>query len=127
MYPCPNKYCLKNDKTFSLLASAPPTPVQENHVSEHNTPPAEEAVAGEVYNPPENGDVPVVEEVPVAEVVDEVEDDTQMVVESNAKIEELPKKSYASIVSRKSGALGLFFCLIVLWLSYLSSEWTPYA
>lgn len=74
-------------------------------------------MAGEVYNPSENGDVPIVEEVPVAEVVDEVEDDTQMVVESNAKIEELPKKSYASIVSRRSGALGLFFCLIVMWLS----------
>lgn len=79
---------------------AVPAPIQENHVPEQSTPPTEEAVAGEVYNPPENGDVLIVEEeVPVAEVVDEVEDDTQMVVESSAKIEELPKKSYASIVS----------------------------
>lgn len=78
---------------------AVPAPVQENHVSEESTPPTEEAVVGEVYNPPENGDAPVVEEeIPVAEVVDEVEDDTQMVVESSAKIEEMPKKSYASIV-----------------------------
>ncbi|KAK6163704.1 hypothetical protein DH2020_000568 [Rehmannia glutinosa] len=76
-----------------------PAPIQENHVSEQSTPTAEEAIAGEVYNPPENGDVPVVEEeVPVAEVVDEVQDETQMIVESSAKIEEVPKKSYASIV-----------------------------
>lgn len=84
---------------------AVPAPVQENHVSEESTPPTEEAVVGEVYNPPENGDAPIVEEeIPVAEVVDEVEDDTQMVVESSAKIEEMPKKSYASIVSG-SGSL----------------------
>ncbi|KAL6543313.1 hypothetical protein OROHE_010833 [Orobanche hederae] len=36
----------------------------------------------------------------VAEVVDEVEDDRQMIVDSDAKIEEWPKKSYASILSR---------------------------
>ncbi|KAL2239678.1 UNVERIFIED_CONTAM: Nuclear transport factor 2 [Sesamum indicum] len=72
---------------------------QENHVSEESTPSAEEALAGEVYNPPENGNVPIAEEeVPVAEVVDEVQDDAQLVVESSAKIEEVPKKSYASIV-----------------------------
>ncbi|KAL0390260.1 UNVERIFIED_CONTAM: Nuclear transport factor 2 [Sesamum calycinum] len=89
-------------------APAPaPAPVQaqsqENHVSEESTPSAEEALAGEVYNPPENGNVPIAEEeVPVAEVVDEVLDDAQLVVESSAKIEEVPKKSYASIVSDAS-------------------------
>ncbi|KAL0436711.1 UNVERIFIED_CONTAM: Nuclear transport factor 2 [Sesamum radiatum] len=84
---------------------APPAPApvqaqsQENHVSEESTPSAEEALAGEVYNPPENGNEPIAEEeVPVAEVVDEVQDDAQLVVESSAKIEEVPKKSYASIV-----------------------------
>ncbi|KAL3633298.1 hypothetical protein CASFOL_022825 [Castilleja foliolosa] len=84
-------------------------PIQENHVSEQSMPSAEEPITGEVYNPPENEDVPVVieEELPVAEVVDEVQDDTQKIVESNAKIEEVPKKSYASIVKhiRESGAI----------------------
>ncbi|KAL2540772.1 Nuclear transport factor 2 (NTF2) family protein with RNA binding (RRM-RBD-RNP motif) domain [Abeliophyllum distichum] len=73
--------------------------VQENHVSEENSPSAEETNGGEVYNPPDNGELLTVEEeVPVAEVVDEVQDHLQMVVESNVKIEEVPKKSYASIV-----------------------------
>ena len=50
----------------------------------------------EVLNPSpsNNGEVSVVEEeVPVAEVVDEVPDDSLMAVESNSKIEEVPKKS----------------------------------
>lgn len=78
-----------------------PVPVQENHVSEESTPSTEEAVSGEVYNPPENGDVPVTEEeeVPVPEVVDEVQDNAEPVVESPAKVDDAPKKSYASIVS----------------------------
>ena len=88
---------------------AAPATIVDNHVpdsgdsqrfSEDAAPPAEEVVAGEVYNSLENGDVPILEEeVPVAEVVDEVENDEQMIVQSSAKIEELPKKSYASIVS----------------------------
>ncbi|KAL3828921.1 hypothetical protein ACJIZ3_017723 [Penstemon smallii] len=79
--------------------SIPAPPVPENHVSEQSTPTTEEAIAGEVYNPPENEDVPIIEEeVPVAEVVDEVEDVKQIVVESSAKTEEVPRKSYASIV-----------------------------
>ncbi|XP_055831568.1 nuclear transport factor 2-like isoform X2 [Solanum dulcamara] len=73
-------------------------PVQQNHISEQSTPSVEEANEGEVYNPPENGDVPVEEEVPVAEIVDEMQDNSQMVVESNIKSEDAPKKSYASIV-----------------------------
>ncbi|KAL2557027.1 Uncharacterized protein Fot_01766 [Forsythia ovata] len=68
--------------------------VQENHVSEENSPSAEEANGGEVYNPPDNGELLTVE----TEVVDEVQDHLQMVVQSNVKIEEVPKKSYASIV-----------------------------
>lgn len=78
-----------------------PAPVQENHVSEQSTPSAEEAIAGEVYNPPENGELPIVEEEeePVAEVVDEIQDIPKPLDQSSAKIEEVPKKSYASIVS----------------------------
>lgn len=81
--------------------------VQENHVSEENSPSAEEANGGEVYNPPDNDGelLTVEEEVLVAEVVDEVQDHSQMVVESNVKIEGVPKKSYASIVKdRKESA-----------------------
>ncbi|XP_073056996.1 nuclear transport factor 2-like [Primulina eburnea] len=82
-------------------------PVLENHVSEQITSPVEEVISGEVHNPTENGHVETVEkEVHVVEVVDEVPDDSRMVVESSAKIEEIPKKSYASIVShlKKSAA-----------------------
>lgn len=78
---------------------ADPPPVQQNHIPEQSTPPMEEADVGEVYNPPENGDVPIVEEeVPVSEVVDEVQDGSEVVVESDNKIGDVPKKSYASIV-----------------------------
>jgi len=85
------------DVVVPIAAEPIPAPVQENHVSEVSTPSAEETVT-EAYNPPENEDLPITEEeVPVAEVVDEVQDDAQM-VESSAKIEEVPKKSYASIV-----------------------------
>ncbi|XP_075506438.1 nuclear transport factor 2-like [Primulina tabacum] len=74
-------------------------PVLENHVSEQRNSPVEEVISEEVHNPTENGHVKTVEiEAPVAVVVDEVPDDSQMVVESSAKIEEAPKKSYASIV-----------------------------
>ncbi|KAL0417487.1 UNVERIFIED_CONTAM: Nuclear transport factor 2 [Sesamum radiatum] len=91
-------------------APAPgPAPVQEDHVSEESTQSTEEAVAGEVYNPPQNGDVAIVEEeVPVAEVVDEVQDDVEIVVESNPKTEELPKKSYASIVMHLKESAATF-------------------
>ncbi|KAK6780311.1 hypothetical protein RDI58_022495 [Solanum bulbocastanum] len=85
-----------------------PPPVQENHISEQSTPSAEEANGGEVYNPPENDSVPVVvEEVPVAEVVDEVQD-SKMVTETNIIIEEVPKKSYASIVMHLKESAATF-------------------
>ncbi|KAJ8553021.1 hypothetical protein K7X08_020414 [Anisodus acutangulus] len=84
-----------------------PLPVQQNHVPEQSIPSVEEA-NGEVYNSLENGDVPVEEEVPVAEVVDEIEDDSQVVVESNIKSEDVPKKSYASIVMHLKGDAASF-------------------
>ncbi|KAL9171600.1 hypothetical protein ABFS82_04G220200 [Erythranthe guttata] len=104
---------LVNDVLVPAPAPAEPLlavaePIQENHVSERSTPSAEEAISGEVINPPENGDVPIAEEeVPVAEVVDEVQDDREIIVESSAKIEELPKKSYAFIVKhlKESGVI----------------------
>ncbi|KAL1557499.1 myosin ATPase [Salvia divinorum] len=86
---------------------AVPATIVENHVpvNEDSAPSVEEAVAGEVYSPSESNDVAIAveEEIPVAEVVDEVEDDAQKIVESSAKIEELPKKSYASIVMHLKG------------------------
>ncbi|XP_042014984.1 nuclear transport factor 2-like [Salvia splendens] len=87
-----------------------PIPVQENHVSEQIAPSAEEAISGEVYNPPENGDLPVTEEeeVPEPEVVDEVQDNTEPVVETPAKIDEAPKKSYASIVMHLKATAATF-------------------
>ncbi|XP_047944106.1 nuclear transport factor 2-like isoform X2 [Salvia hispanica] len=110
-------YFVLND-TFRYLDSVPANPavvndvvvpastelatIVENHVpvNEDSAPPVGEAVAGEVSAVPATI---VEEEISVAEVVDEVEDDAQKIVESSAKIEELPKKSYASIVSRTQG------------------------
>lgn len=43
--------------------------------------------------------VEVEEEEPIAEVINEVPDDWQLVDKSNIKTDETPKKSYASIVS----------------------------
>ncbi|PSS14104.1 G3BP-like protein [Actinidia chinensis var. chinensis] len=89
-----------NDVEAHLTPEHDHSPVQEIHVSEQTVDPVE-VNEEEVLNPSpsNNGEVSVVEEeVPVAEVVDEVPDDSLMVVESNSKIEEVPKKSYASIV-----------------------------
>ena len=73
--------------------------MHENHVSEPVTAVSDDVDAEKVYNP-ESGEVLVEEEeAPVPEVVDEIPDDKQMVDESNSKTEEVPKKSYASIVS----------------------------
>ncbi|RVW60147.1 putative G3BP-like protein [Vitis vinifera] len=80
-----------------LTPEQDPSPVQENHILEP-TPEVPEEVNEEVYNPSENGEASVEEEeAPVAEVVDEIQDD-QMVTISDSKILEVPKKSYASIV-----------------------------
>ncbi|CAI0426548.1 unnamed protein product [Linum tenue] len=75
---------------------------KENHILEQGPILSEDVNGGEVYDPSDNGDASVEEEVPVPEVVDEVPEDSQMdsqvVIGSDAKIEEAPKKSYASIV-----------------------------
>ncbi|CAK9140916.1 unnamed protein product [Ilex paraguariensis] len=87
------------DVVVSVTPEQNPSPVEENDVPDQTAVLVEEANGEEVYDPPSNGEVsPVEEEVPIAEVVDEVQDDSQIVVESSTKIEEVPKKSYASIV-----------------------------
>ncbi|KAM0877714.1 hypothetical protein ACQ4PT_035321 [Festuca glaucescens] len=61
----------------------------------------EEDPKEEVYNPPNEVEVPVVEEIPVAEVIDEVPNNVAASVPVSAPPvpqEEAPKKSYASIV-----------------------------
>ncbi|XP_021901040.1 ras GTPase-activating protein-binding protein 2 isoform X1 [Carica papaya] len=76
-----------------------PSPVQENHISEQQADFSEDVNGEDRYNPSENGDGSIIEEeVPVPEVVDEVPNDSPMVVESSSKVEEVPKKSYASIL-----------------------------
>ncbi|XP_052170781.1 nuclear transport factor 2-like isoform X2 [Diospyros lotus] len=82
----------------SPLTSEQAPPVQQDHVSEQIIG-IVEVDGEEVVNPAENGEVSVdEEEVLVAEVVDEIPDNSHVVVESDSKIEEVPKKSYASIV-----------------------------
>lgn len=82
-----------------MFHSADHSPVQENHVSDQTAILSEEA-NGEVYNPSENGNITIEEEeAPTPEVVDAIPDDTHLDAESNSKVEEVPKKSYASIVS----------------------------
>ncbi|CAN4101329.1 unnamed protein product [Withania somnifera] len=86
-----------------------PPPVQQNHIPEQNIPPTEEVDVGEVYNPLENGDAPIVEEeVPVAEVVDDIQDGSEVVAESDNKIGDVPKKSYASIVMHLKESAATF-------------------
>lgn len=81
--------------SFFPLAADPSS--QQIHVSDNVVIPAEDANGEEVYEP-ENVQVPIEEEAPVAEVVDEIPDDS-LVVAGLTSIEEVPKKSYASIVS----------------------------
>ncbi|KAK9757204.1 hypothetical protein RND81_01G147800 [Saponaria officinalis] len=80
-------------------------PVSENHICDQSN--------GEVYNLCENGEVPVKvetvevqvqEKEPVAEVVDETPQESRVVVESNDKLKDTPKKSYASIVMKDGPA-----------------------
>ncbi|XP_073139495.1 nuclear transport factor 2 [Henckelia pumila] len=103
-----------NDVVVPISAEPVPSSVQENDTSEFSTPPADESVVEEVYDPPPenedvNGDVPVVEEeVPINEVVDQAKDDSQIVAESSAKSEEVVKKSYASIVMDLKGSAATF-------------------
>ncbi|XWS76059.1 hypothetical protein CRYUN_Cryun01aG0144900 [Craigia yunnanensis] len=89
---------LINNIEVSLTPEQDPSPAPENHIEQLAALP-EEANGPEVYNPTENGYCSIEEEeAPVAEVVDEILDDSQMVADSNSKIEEVPKKSYASVV-----------------------------
>ncbi|GAA0152002.1 RNA metabolism protein [Lithospermum erythrorhizon] len=106
----PANHALANEAVAPVTPETNLPPVVENHTSEQSTPSAEDSSGGEVYNPPENGDVPVVveEEVPVAEVVNEVQDDSNMVLESSANIGETPKKSFASIVKDLKGTAAVF-------------------
>ncbi|KAK8491491.1 hypothetical protein V6N11_059416 [Hibiscus sabdariffa] len=88
-----------NNTEASLTPEQDLSPAPENHIVEQLSASPEEANGQEVYNPSENGDGSIEEEeAPVAEVVDDIPDDSQMVDDSNSKIEEVPKKSYASIV-----------------------------
>ncbi|XP_035845248.1 nuclear transport factor 2 [Helianthus annuus] len=89
--------------TEDVVASATPEQVSEVvPVPENNIPEQVAVLTEESEVEPavlvENGEVPVVEEDPVPEVVDEVQDSSQLAVESHTKVEEMPKKSYASIV-----------------------------
>ena len=78
---------------------------ESDHVMENHTPvevavTTEEPQAEVVSNLPKKGAEAVEEEEePVPEVVDEVPEASQLVVKSNTKIEEVPKKSFASMVS----------------------------
>ncbi|KAE8692137.1 Nuclear transport factor 2 family protein with RNA binding domain [Hibiscus syriacus] len=72
------------------------SPALENHIGHSTALP--EGNGPEVYNSFENGDGSIEEEAPVAKVVDEFPGDLHMVSDSKPKTDELPKKSYASIV-----------------------------
>ncbi|XVE78134.1 hypothetical protein DITRI_Ditri13aG0119500 [Diplodiscus trichospermus] len=88
-----------NNIEAPLTPKQDPSPALENHIVEKPAASPEEANGPKVFDPSENGDGSIEEEeAPVAEVVDEIPDDSQMVADSNSKIEEVPKKSYASIV-----------------------------
>ncbi|KAK8717873.1 hypothetical protein V6N13_045126 [Hibiscus sabdariffa] len=86
-----------NNIETSLAPEQDYSPALENHIEQLEL--FSEEANGLVYNPSEDGDGSnEEEEAPVAEVVDEVVDDLEMVTDSNSKIEEVPKKSYASIL-----------------------------
>ncbi|KAF3954653.1 hypothetical protein CMV_020026 [Castanea mollissima] len=100
-----------NDVEVPLTPDPEPTPVEENNVYETATE-LSEVVAGEVYNPPENGQASIEEEeMPIGEVVDEVSDEWLIVAESNTKTEETPKKSYASIFKAMKESPAAFSAL----------------
>ncbi|GLU03859.1 hypothetical protein SLE2022_210330 [Rubroshorea leprosula] len=90
-----------NDVEAPLIPEKGASLAEENHLAEKPYVSAEEVSGAEVYNPTWNEGCAVTvgeEEVPVPEVVDEIPDDSQIVANSNSKTEEVPKKSYASIV-----------------------------
>ncbi|XP_071720606.1 nuclear transport factor 2-like [Rutidosis leptorrhynchoides] len=77
-------------------------PVVENGIPEQVSVPENESQVETVFSSPEKVEVAIVDEEepePVPEVIDEVQEEvSQVIVDSNTKIEEAPKKSYASIV-----------------------------
>ncbi|XP_031285606.1 nuclear transport factor 2 [Pistacia vera] len=92
-----------NDVEAPITPDQDDSLVQGTHVSDQMAVLSEEVNVEDVRDPSENGDGTIKEEeAPVPEVVDEVPDDTHMVAESNSKSEEVPKKSYASIVMKDS-------------------------
>ncbi|XP_026660878.2 nuclear transport factor 2 isoform X2 [Phoenix dactylifera] len=88
--------------------TAEPASIQERHVADLATPLSEgEADNGvEVFNPSENGDSGVEDEVVVDPPVHESHSDAQPVSETTASVvqEDAPKKSYASIVKVMKGS-----------------------
>lgn len=94
---------LINGTVGSMTPEQNLAPAQEQQQVSEQTPPMseDEGNVAEVYNPSDN-DGSVVEEAPVApeeKVVDEIENGPQMVADASSTIqEEVPKKSYASIV-----------------------------
>ncbi|XP_059429393.1 nuclear transport factor 2 [Corylus avellana] len=90
---------LDNDVETPPSPDLDPSSVLEIHISEPSPAVPEDVDVEEVYNPPEKvQDSIEEEEAPVPEVVDQISDDWQIVAEPNSKMEEVPKKSYASIV-----------------------------
>ncbi|KAF1898240.1 hypothetical protein Lal_00033006 [Lupinus albus] len=79
--------------------NVPDPAVLETQISEQVPVTAEDGEGEEVYNP-ENGQASIEEEeeASVPEVVDEIPDDSQMVAGLTSEIDDVPKKSYASIV-----------------------------
>lgn len=74
--------------------------VQENITPEQPVASVEEVNQPVAHNPTENGDISIdKEETPVPEVVDDIPDDLQAVAETDSKVDDTPKKSYAYIVS----------------------------
>lgn len=71
----------------------------ENNTPEQASVLPEESQAEKVISV-ENEEVPTKEEEsPAVKIVDEVQDSSQVEAESQTKVEDAPKKSYASIVS----------------------------
>lgn len=105
-----------------FVCSTDLAPAQEQQQVSEQTPPMseDEGNVAEVYNPSDN-DGSVVEEAPVApeeKVVDEIENGPQMVADASSTIqEEVPKKSYASIVCilfDENLSLYCNFCILLL-------------
>ncbi|KAK9138409.1 hypothetical protein Sjap_009003 [Stephania japonica] len=107
-------YDVNHDLANGIVAPATPdndhSPVQEHLIPEQQVHPLNEINVEEVYISSDNEEGSVVEEeVPVSEVADEIQNESQIVAEpSSSAQEEVPKKSYASILKvakESSGAV----------------------